>query len=326
MNAAIVSGEDSYLDLVRVALDTVLNHSIEGSVEKTPMSLQGNWLSRLGTDAANTATLVPHRFGRNGWFDFGPMPLDLPTWLWWVSRDEKDWNRLSALMAAYPEEPTAVKPFRDKAESGHELPWLAFLDGKNPDYPERALSMALGQVARRVALMGQDIPDPKSIHIHYWQGVNPVVTEVLSQLIGGAPQVLYNGGLPLQAVSYEDAEANRPGLPEDVAALVTDISGDDVALELVNLSTTQARRLRIRPGRFGEKDIRTVTSTGETCGSFPGTWRDYTSVPGAESVLETDVNSPDFLVELPPFHHVRLRITSTPALRAPRHHVARSGS
>ena len=214
INASWVTGDDSYLDLARGAIDTVLDHAVTRSVAETPMSLQANWLSRLGSDADNPATLVPHRFGTTGWFDFGPMPLELPTWLWWYSQDIADWHRLRRLMDVQPESPTVVKPFRDKAEAGHELPWLSYLSGENPDYPERALSMALGQVARRVALIENEDPDPKTMHIHFWQRVQPVVTEVLSQLISGAPQVLYNGGLPLAAVSYEDIDLGRPGLPQ----------------------------------------------------------------------------------------------------------------
>ena len=30
---------------------------------------------------------------------------------------------------------------QDTGEAGHEGPWLAFLDGSLPEYPERALSM-----------------------------------------------------------------------------------------------------------------------------------------------------------------------------------------
>ena len=96
----------------------------------------------------------PHRYGKDGWFDFGPMPMELPTWLWWYSREPGDLERLRRLMSVQPESPTAVKPFRDKAEGGHDMPWLSFLAGDNPDYPERALSMALGQVARRVRAHG----------------------------------------------------------------------------------------------------------------------------------------------------------------------------
>jgi hypothetical protein len=225
-------------------------------------------------------------------------------------------------MAVQPESPTAVKPFRDKAEGGHDLPWLSFLAGENPDYPERALSMALGQVARRVALMETEHPDPATVHIHFWQRVQPVVTEVLGQLISGTPQVLYNGGLPLAAVSYEDADLSRPGLPADVAALVSSIEGDELALELVNLSNRESRRVRVRPGRFGERDIRSVRSTGEEAPVFPGGPVAYTSVPSETVTVESSVDEPYVLVELPPAHRAKLVLTITEPIRPPRHQSA----
>jgi hypothetical protein len=322
MNAAIVTGDRTYLELARTPLDTVIDHSIIASVADTPMSLQANSLSRLGEDAAAPAQLVPHRYGEDGWFDFGPIPMELPTWLWWYSREPGDLARLRRLVAVQPESPTAVKPFRDKAEGGHDLPWLSYLAGENPDYPERALSMALGQVARRVALMETEHPDPAAVHIHFWQRVQPVVTEVLSQLISGAPQVLYNGGLPLVAVSYEDVDLARPGLPQDVAALVSSIDGDELAIELVNLSNRETRRVRLRPGRFGERDIRAARWTGERTPEFPGSPVAYTSVPGETITVEANVDAEDLVVELPPAHRADLVLTITEAIRPPRHQSA----
>jgi hypothetical protein len=324
MNAAIVTGDRTYLELARTPLDTVVANAITASVAETPMSLQANSLSRLGDDAAKQAQLVPHRYGEDGWFDFGPIPMELPTWLWWFSRESGDSDRLRQLAAVQPESPTAVRPFRDKAEGGHDLPWLSYLAGENPDYPERALSMALGQVARRVALMETEHPDPETVHIHFWQRVQPVVTEVLTQLTSGAPQVLYNGGLPLVAVSYEDVDLARPGLPRDVAALVTSVDSDELAIELVNLSNHETRRVRVRPGRFGERDIRSVRSTGERAPDFPGDPIAYTSVPSKRITVETAVDAGDIVIDLPPAHRCDLVLTITEPIRPPRHRAAQS--
>lgn len=322
INAAIVTGDHAYLDLARVPLDTVIAQAVRGAVADTPMSLQSSWLSRLGDDASVECRLVPHRIGKHGWFDFGPMPLDLPTWLWWFSREPGDWARLRELMTSYPEDPTAVKPFRDKAEGGHELPWLSYLAGENPTYPERALSMALGQVARRIAVMAEEHPDPETVHIHFWQRVNPVVTEILTQLVSGAPQMLYNGGLPLVAVSYTDLDNNRPGLPADVAALVSSIEWDDIAVELVNLSLTEPRRVAIRPGRFGDRHVVSVLAEAEIGGAYPDRSTAYTSVPGAHTVQQIDIGAPELVVTLPPNHRAMLRIHASPPSHPPRHRRA----
>jgi len=326
INEAFVTGDDSALDMARVVLDTVLDHAIVAPIAETPFSLRGGWLARWGADAATPAMLVPHRFGRHGWFDYGPMPLELPLWVWWWSRRDDDLARLRRAVEGLPSMAEPVKPFRDKAEAGHEAPWLAFLDGQLPDYPERALEMALGQVARRVALMQGAPTDPDAAHLHFWQRVNPVVTEVLSQLVSGTPQVLYNGGLPFAAVAYEDADAGRPGLPRDVAALVSRLDGDEIDLALVNTSTTRARRVVVRASRFGERRIAAVTARAEANGVYPGRSTAYAATPG-EPVASTHEPAPgdDALeIVLPPAHRADLTLHTVPSGVTPRHRGAAS--
>lgn len=322
MNAALVTGDDSFLDVTRNLLDAVIERGKTGTVAETPASLQASWLSRLGGDATRQALLVPYRYGTDGWFDYLPMPLELPMWLWWFSRDSRDLDRLRHLAVAQPESDTEVKPFRNKEEAGHELPWLSFLLGENPHYPERALSMALGQVARRAALVETQDPDPQTVHIHFWQRVQPVVTEVLGQLISGAPQVLYNGGLPLVAVSFDDVDQGRPGLPTDVGALVTRLDDNEIELELVNLSTRDAHTLRIWPGRFGERDIISVRSTGEEHPQFPGDPVAYTSVPDDVITMVTRVDAPYLPITLPPSHRAMLTLVVSEPRRAPRYRTS----
>ncbi|HEY9423274.1 MAG TPA: hypothetical protein VIP54_00640 [Microterricola sp.] len=317
MNAAFVTGDNSYLDLARTPLDTVLAQAITASVDETPMSLQPSWQDRLGTASAEPALLVPHRFGRDGWFDFGPMPMSMPMWLWWFSREDADRERLDRVIAGSVEPSIGFGPFRDKEEAGHERPWLAFLNGENPGYPEAALAGALGQVARRMALVAAEDPDIRTVHIHFWQRVNPVVTEVLTQLIAGAPQVLYNGGVPFAALSYEDADVGRQGLPADVAALVRSIEGESIRVELVNLSMTATRRVLVRPGRFGERDIVSVTSRGESGADYPGATPAYRSLPGEPVQQTVPVDDAELLVELPPNHRADITLVTRPSGRRP---------
>lgn len=325
INASFVSGaagprDDGPLDLVRTMLDTALEHAVTAPVAETPFSLRGSWVERLGPHAAEPALLVPYRYGVEGWFDFGPLQLDLPTWLWWWTRDDADRERLDRVLDATPGS-REVRSFRDKVEAGHEGPWLAFLDGTLPDYPERALSMALGQVARRRALMDAEPAGP-GVHLHFWQRVNPVVTEVLGQLITGTPQTLYNGGLPFAAVSYTDADRRRPGLPPDVAALVTRLDGDrdagQVALTLVNLSSA-TRRVRVRPSRFGEQRLTGVVVHGEEGGAWPGPSTAASAAPGAPTTRALPLDAADLLVELPPSHRADVVLHTAPAAARPRH-------
>jgi len=313
LSAALVTGDDGHLDTARRVLDAVLDQAVVAPVTETPYSLRGGWLARLGADASRPALLVPHRYGRQGWFDYAPMPPELPTWLWWWSHDPADRARLDRVREGLPATADPVKPFRDKAEAGHEAPWLDFLDGRLPDYPERALSMALGQVARRVALIDQDDSDPATVHLHFWQRVNPVVTEVLTQLVGGAPQVLYNGGLPFTAVAYEDADRRRPGLPQDVAALVTGIERDRVALQLVNISPTRTRRVVVRPAHPASPRLTAVGAITERDGDHPGASTAYAATRGTRQHERIETDADGVVVVLPPFHRAELELFTTPS-------------
>lgn len=324
LNASLVTRDDDWLDVTRTLLDTVLDHAIVAPVAETPFSLRGGAMARLGADATTPSLLVPYRHGRHGWFDYGPMPQELPTWLWWWSRRDDDRARLRRVFDGLPATDEPVKPFRDKVEAGHEAPWIAFLDGALPDYPERALSMALGQVARRVAVMESEPVDPATVHLHFWQRANPVVTEILGQLITGTPQVLYNGGLPFAAVSYTDADRGRPGLPPDVAALVTRLEDDRIDLELVNLSSTRTRRVRVRPSRFGQQRLAGVTSLGERGGVFPGPATAYADTPGDPVTDSAEVDAEEIEVPLPPAHRARLSLRTAAAPGTP-HHVRPAG-
>lgn len=313
LSAALVTGDDTHLDTARRVLDAVLDQAVVAPVTETPYSLRGGWLARLGEDASGPALLVPHRYGRHGWFDYAPMPLELPTWLWWWSHDPADRARLDRVREGLPATADPVKPFRDKAEAGHEAPWLDFLDGRLPDYPERALSMALGQVARRVALIDADDSDPATVHLHFWQRVNPVVTEVLTQLVGGAPQVLYNGGLPFTAVAYEDADRRRPGLPQDVAALVTGIERDRVALQLVNISPTRTRRVVVRPAHPASPRLTAVGAVTERGGDHPGASTAYAATRGTRHHERIETDADGVVVVLPPFHRAELELFTAPS-------------
>ncbi len=322
LNAALVSGDDGYLDMARQVLDTVLEHAVVASVAETPYSLKGGWAARLGAEIDQPALLVPHRYGRDGWFDFAPMPLELPTWLWWWSRSDEDRARLDRVRAGRPRLEPAVKAFRDKAEAGHESPWLDYLDGQLPDYPERALEMALGQVARRVALIESDDSDPATVHLHFWQRVNPVVTEVLTQLVSGAPQMLYNGGLPFTAVDYDDVERSRPGLPPDVAALVTGLGAGSIALKLVNTSATHTRRVAVRPSRLGRARLVGVRYGAETGLDYPGASTAYAAARGLVTDEHLSTAGDAIEVVLPPAHELRLELLTAPSTARARHRAA----
>ena len=51
---------------------------------------------------------------------------------------------------------------------------------------------------------------------------------------------------------FFDLTQNRPGLPYDVAALVSDLDSSSTTLELVNTSSVVEKTLIVQAGAFGE--------------------------------------------------------------------------
>ena len=153
----------------------------------------------------------------------------------------------------------------------------------------------------------EDETDPRDNHIHWWQQLNPVTTEALIQLTLGAPQLLYNGGLLWAPLRYFDAERERPGLPPDVGALVETVSGDQVVLQLVNLSAVHERQVLVQAGTLGEHRFTQVKYNKVVGGNF-GKVGDY-GLPEVETALETVAVDGSYVhVELPPGTEIRLVI------------------
>ena len=296
VNATLLSGDRGYLELARNPLDAVLKHAEYRSLGDMG-TLTKRWLEHL--DPERPTLTIPQRYNDSGWFDYNVMPTQLPIALWHFSRDAVDAERIERLREGSDWDWNAVHDQRNKDEGGHEEPWYEFLAARNPDFPERMLRSALAISAARLETIENDPTDPAvgpdALDIHHWQNVNPVVTEALLQLTTGSPQVLYNGGLTQLHVRYFDALERRPGLPEDVAALVSDIRPDHTVVDLVNLGT-QPRSLLLQAGAFHEHALQTVAVDNIPSAPVPG------------DRLE---------VNLPPQSEVRLTLTMSMHSRQP---------
>ncbi len=116
-----------------------------------------------------------------------------------------------------------------------------------------------------------DTADLMRVSIHHWQEHNPVTTEALIQLTLGAPQIIYNGGLLIAPLRYFDAERHRPGLPTDIAALVSQVSETSVTVTLVNINPQEGRSVIVQAGGFGEHVFNSVQYTRRAPDSgYPG--------------------------------------------------------
>ena len=185
-----------------------------------------------------------------------------------------------------------VKPGRGKGDDIHFGPWYCYLDGRNEEYPARILDQQYAEALRRMDAIRNDHGDPETWDVHHWQNHNPVHTEALLQLTCGGPQIIYHGGLLHLRLRYFDGNRNRPGLPDEVAALVTHLDAESTTVELVNIGTVETRQLVLQSGAFGEHRFTTVEP-----------------IDGADSSGKvTDVDSPCFSVVLPPGRSVALKI------------------
>ena len=122
---------------------------------------------------------------------------------------------------------------------------------------------------------------------------NPISVEGLVNLTMGAPLPFYNGGLMMARVRHFDPENKRPGLPPDVAALVSRLDSDRTGLHLVNLSQTHSRNVIIQAGAYAEHQFTTAT---------------YLPQVGGEASLS--VNAAHLMIHLTSQSQIKLDITT----------------
>jgi hypothetical protein len=287
------------------------------------MSVGFTWDTQLNSlEPGQKTFLVPHRYGDAGWFDWQPMAALYPVALWNVSMADQDWQRIERLRDAEAIDWNAVFGFRDMEDAGHESPWIQFLAGHNPDYPERVLHATHQQLCRRVAQLRGDSHVGTRHHVHHWQHGNPVTSEALLQLTLGGPQPIKNGGLLHSRLRYFDVARRRPGLPQDVGALVEKLQANRTVVRFVNLSPVEARQLIVQGGAYGEHTFTRATWNGRT-GTWPGELGGYAGTYAAPA-LTTEVRSADigasrFTLELPPGTEITLELATERYVNEPTH-------
>jgi hypothetical protein len=304
-NAYLLSHDTSYLDLARAQMDRVIAEGRRHPVRDLAMSLEEHWVGQLPQDCDREAFVVPYRYSDAGWFDYQPMSPVCPTAIWNISMQATDWERLERLRHESDYDWRQVVPFRNKEECGHEQPWLRYLAAENPTYPEAMLRATYGQVCRRLEQIRRDDADLATVNIHHWQDLNPVLTEALVQLMLGAPQIVYNGGLLHCRVRYFDAERRRPGLPPDIAALVKSVEAERTVVHLVNLSPFEAREMIVQAGAFAEHRFTTATFTMRAS-EYPGPIGSYAAPELHVETRTTPIDDARLHVHLPPATEIAL--------------------
>lgn len=257
--AYLISGDEKYLDLVRSQIDQLLKRS------KTTKEGQ---------------TLVPYRRNERGWHSYRPVMIRDLAHLWHASMDEADWQRIEKVHKGHKFRPLNMEgiwgtntldhldketykpeaPFDwnsemvqgDRTMGKSEYARLMYYAGENPDWPLEALKADFQEMTKRMEFMRNDPRKITEISGDDTYPNNPVLIKALQQTTMGTPQTIYFGGLLRATVRYYDVGRKRPGLPQDVSALVEKLGKDQATVFLVNLNPVHERRLILQSGAFGE--------------------------------------------------------------------------
>jgi len=137
--------------------------------------------------------------------------------------------------------------------------WLAYLDGKNPSYPETALRRDFATIRQRIADMRQDKTTPDTRLADDPMKYNPASVTSLLQLMLGGLHITRKASVLHCRVRYFDPTNRRAGIPDDVAALVEKLSSGETILTLVNTNQLQPREVIVQAGGYAEHQFLAVS-------------------------------------------------------------------
>ncbi len=121
---------------------------------------------------------------------------------------------------------------------------------------------------------------------------NPATVGSLVRLMLGGLPPKHQGEVLQARVRYFDPIRRRPGLPEDVAALVDSLRDDSTSLVLVNLNPSEARTVIVQGGAYGEHSCERVTTEERTYRRFTADRSASTWLParGAANALDEAIH------------------------------------
>ena len=243
------------------------------------IDLWGRMIDRINSHrkVVDGTTVYPRMYGDDGWYAFSPAKYGhgaLEVYYWSMRRS--DLERLPV------------------------TGWIAFLAGKDPGYPQRALRSDFATIRSKVAGMRQDTTTPETRLADDPMKYNPASVRSLVELMLGGFHPGHKGAVLHCRVRYFDPVERRAGIPRDVAALVDQMTADSVSLTLVNVSQTEERTVIVQTGAYAEHVSTRVALSGK----------------------EIPVDQPYFLVRLLPGGGDRLvismrRYASRPTLAFP---------
>ena len=216
----------------------------------------------------NGERVYPTMYGDEGWYQYTPKKYDVGALeLYYFLMEKEDLKRLSI------------------------TGWLAFLEGKDPDYPERELRKDLDILRRQMATMEEDPTSPDTrladdsmkfnparvgtlIHLmlgalhhiaHETQFIGTPTQDMQDHIRHGkihAKRTGHRGSLLHSRLRYFDPQKRRSGIPEDVAALVTKLSATETVVTLVNINQVNPKSVTVQGGAYGEHQCLEINVNG----------------------------------------------------------------
>ena len=192
------------------------------------------WRKQIDTVNANKKvvdgkTVYPTMYGENGWYEFTPSPYSH-----------------GALEIAF----LSMKP-DDIARVGSHG-WFNYLAGKDPSYPENVLRSDLSQIGKMVQGIRGDTTTPDTRLADDPMPYNPATITGMLQLVLGGLHPGRGGSALFCRLRYFDPVARRAGFPEDVAALIDEMTNDKVSVTLVNINQLDSRKVVLQAGGYAE--------------------------------------------------------------------------
>lgn len=229
LSAYLITGDDKYLDVWRRMSDRINSNAkmVDGKMSS------------------------PTMYGDQGWYSYKPGKWQVAT---------QDIYMLSMKAT-------------DRARAP-DHPFILYLEGKNPAYPGEVMRAAMSRIRDKAEKLRADTTTPDTRLADTMMDQNPAMVSELIQLMEGgihigrpgwsrvSPGV--GGALHFTRLRYFDPEARRPGIPQDVAALVESLTFDNATVTLVNLSPTHARTVTIQGGAYGEHQILSISDGATT--------------------------------------------------------------
>ena len=236
--ALLLTGDFGYLELLRSQIRVLLDNAVTRD---------------------DGQLVVPTRYGPDGWEAYKPMRMKDLAHLYHASMDPQDYEMIAMVRAGDVERDWNHVMFEAEKNNGNtEYGRFQYYDGKNPDWPQKILDAEYEGALGLFEATRNDTRDVETIIADNQQPPQVVLTKGLTQVMLGAPQAVYTGGLLRATVRYFDPDRARPGVPEDVAALVDKLGSDVVGVQLVNLNRTETRNVIIQAGAFGEHQFTRV--------------------------------------------------------------------